>query len=433
MTTRLQRREFVKISTLAGAGYWLGASPARAANSANEKLNIAVIGVGGRGGQNLSGVSGENIVALCDVDDQRAGGAFQRFPNAKKFYDYRKMFDAMEGDIDAVVVSTPDHTHFHPALAALQRDKHLYLEKPMAHNVWECRVLTDLARKKKLATQLGVQRHTLNSVRQAVELIRAGAIGTVTDCHSWIDSRRGLPATPQEFPPVPDHLQWDLWMGPTAERKYSPAYCPYNWRFWWDYGTGETGNWGCHILDIPFWALGLVYPTRVDASGPSVDEQRTPQELSSRLAFPALGDRPAVTLHWYQSKGGPPALKELGVSGRGFNTLFVGSDGMLLAGFGSVKLLPQEKFKDYKMPDSTLPKSPGFYREWTAACRGGDPATCQFDYSGPMAETVLLANVAYRAGGGFDWDAATLTASNNPQAQALIREPYRKGWEVDVA
>jgi predicted dehydrogenase len=433
MSKRLHRRDLLK-STAAAAvdvGYWTTTSKVRA-ESPNEKLDIVCIGIGGRGGANVGGVSSQNIIGLCDVDERTGGGSFKRFPKAHKFQDYRKMLDKMEKQIDAVVVSTPDHTHFHPSIKAMQMGKHLYCEKPMAHSVWECRKMTELAKKMKIATQLGVQRHTITNMHRVVELIQAGAIGQVKEVHSWIGGSRGMPGKPTKFPAGPAHLNWDLWLGPVAMRPYSPDYCPYKWRFWWDFGTGETGNWGCHILDIPFWALGLKYPTRVDASGPEIDADRTPKAMTTSLKFPADGKRAAMTLHWYHSAGTPPIAKKLGVKTGGANNIFVGEKGVLVCGFGSRKLYPEEKFKDYEAPAKTIPNSPGFYKEWFTAIKGGQPATCNFDYSGPMAETVLLANTAYRAGGGFDWDAKNMKATGNDKAHQYLVPVFRKGWEVDI-
>ncbi len=430
MFNHLLRRDFLKSTAALGGGYWIGTSGARArgAESPNEKLNLALVGIGGRGGDNLKGVSSQNIVALCDVDESRGGKGFEQYSRAKRFQDFRKMFDAVEKEIDAVVISTPDHTHFHPTYWAFERGKHVYLEKPLAHNVWEVRKLTDMAREKKLATQLGVQRHTLPGLRKAVELIQAGAIGQVKECHAWISGNRGMPKAPTESQPVPAHLNWDLWLGPAKERAYHETYCPYGWRFWWDFGTGETGNWSCHILDIPFWALNLKYPTRVDASGPEPHPQTTPTSMTTRFEFPPEGNRGPVTLHWYH--GTPPILSQLKLDAKGANNLFIGSDGMLLAGFGQPRLLPEEKFRDYQPGESALYKSPGFYQEWFNACKGGSPASCNFDYGGPMAETALLGNAAYRAGGGFAWEHKTLTAHGTANVAKFLREEYRKGWEV---
>ncbi len=432
MPNILNRRDMLKAATVMGAGLYLGtnAESARAADSPNEKLNVAQIGIGGQGGFNLNGVKGENIVALCDVDDQRAGKAYERFPQAKKFYDYRQMFDAMEKQIDAVVVATPDHSHFYPSMMALERGKHLYCEKPMAHSVDQVRRMTDLAKKQNVATQLGVQRHTIDNMHRVVELIKAGAIGDVTEVHSWIGGSRGMPELPKGKEEVPANLKWDLWLGQAEDRPYHKTYCPYGWRFWWDFGTGEMGNWGCHILDIPFWVLDLKYPTRVDASGPEVDDRRTPKQMATHFEFPAQGKRPAVKLHWYHASKGPDILREKGLSDKGANNLFLGTEGMLLCGFGMRKLLPEDKFADDKAPDQSIPKSPGFHQEWIKAAKGGEPATCRFDYSGPLSETVLLGNAAYRAGGGFDWNAPELQVHGNPKAENYLHSHVRKGWEI---
>jgi predicted dehydrogenase len=308
--------------------------------------------------------------------------------------------------------------------------KHLYCEKPMAHSVWEVRQMTELAKSQGVATQLGVQRHTIANVHRVVEMIKSGAIGQVTEVHSWIGGTRGMPDVPTEFPPVPSHLKWDLWLGPAEERPYHPTYCPYGWRFWWDFGTGETGNWGCHILDIPFWALDLKYPGQVEGSGPPVDPDRSPRSLTTKFIFPASGNRPEVALHWYHAAQGPEILRELGLSESGNNTLFIGTEGMLLCGFGKHKLLPEDEFADYQPPPRSIPDSPGFYEEWLSACKGGEPATCSFAYSGPLTETVLLGNVAYRASASFQWDAETLSVTGNDEAARLLRTPYRNGWQV---
>lgn len=431
MAHTINRREMLRRSVTAGsAAMVLNNSILARGASPNEKLGIAVIGLGGRGSANLNGVSGENVVALCDVDDERAGKAYEKFPKAKKFYDYRVMLNEMEKRIDAVVISTPDHTHFHPAMMAMERGLHCYSEKPMAHAVSEVRAMTDLAEEKGLATQLGVQRHTIPNMHRVVELIKSGAIGKVRECHAWIGGDRGMPPLPKDFPPVPAHLKWDLWLGPAADRPYSPAYVPYNWRFWWDFGTGEMGNWGCHILDIPYWALGLKYCTKVSATGPEVDPQRTPKSMAVRYEFPARGDQPPVVLNWYHTKSGPQILKDRGISLKGANNLFIGSEGMLLCGFSSHVLLPVEKFADFERPEQTIPDSPGFYKEWIAACKGGEAATCNFDYSGPMAETVLLGNVAFRTGEAFEWNAAELKSPGCSAIDELNFPTYRKGWEV---
>jgi predicted dehydrogenase len=427
------RRRFLTTSTAIGAGYWLGtAAPARAA-SPNEKLNVACIGVGGRGSANVGGVSKENIVAMCDVDAQKAGKRFEQFDRAKKFQDFRVMLDKLDKQIDAVVISTPDHTHFHAARQAMMMGKHVYCEKPLAHSAWECRELTNIAKKMDVATQLGNQRHANAGMARTVEAVRAGVIGEIKEVYCFIGGTRGMPDAPKEFPPVPSHLNWDLWQGPVKQRAYAPAYCPYNWRFWWDYGTGETGNWGCHILDIPFWALQLKYPTRVDLDetpdASEIDPQRTPKSMKTRLEFPAEKGHGALTLHWWHGST-KEVFQKHNVSGKG-NTLFVGEKGTIVAGFDGY----QAKMNDGSQPDKpeeTIAKSPGFYNEWIGASKGGPRSSCDFvDYSGPLAESVLLANTAFRAGGGFNWNAEELKATDNANVDRYLYPEFRDGWKVD--
>ncbi len=432
MVNNITRRSFMKTAAFSVAAMKTGPAIART-RSANEKLDIAFIGIGGMGLTNFKEMRRENVVAVCDVDLERAGEAYQRFEKSQQFMDFRRMFDKMHASIDAVVISTPDHTHFHPAYMAMDLGKHVYLEKPLAHSVWENRVLTEMARSKGLVTQLGAQRHAYDNMRRVVELIKTGAIGEVAEVHSWVNSSRGMVPPRDAETPIPDTLDYDLWLGPaTIDFPYDPDVTPYGWRFFWDFGTGETGNWGCHILDIPFWALDLDYPTHVSAGGQEPHSLMTPKDFHATLDFPAKGDRQAVKLHWYQKDGGPDILRELGLPVAG-NTLFIGSDGMLLCGFKERKLLPEDKFADFEPPEPFIPESPGFRNEFINACKGDDtPPTCNFDYTGPLAEAVLLANNAFRASSGFDWDHRTMTCKDAPDAQALIRSDYREGWEVTV-
>jgi len=432
MARRMTRREAVRDTALVGVGFWIGVESGARRLGPNEKLNVACIGIGGRGESNVNGVAGENLVALCDCDDKRATAIHKKFPDVKRYKDFRKMFDELEKQIDAVVVSTPDHTHFHPALRALQAGKHLYCEKPMAHSLWETRQLTRIAREKKLATQLSTQRHAQEGMGRIVEVVKAGTIGEIREVHAWIDGDRGMADIPTEAAPVPAHLDWDLWLGPAAPRPYSPLYCPYLWRFYWDFGTGETGNFGCHVLDVPFWALDLKIPARAEGSGPPVHPVTTPRQMSTRIEFPARGSQPPVTLHWYHAKNGPPILKEKGLPSKGNVCLFLGSKGMLLTGYDKYKLYPEADFAGFQPPPKTIPKSPGFYKEWIDACKGGKPATCNFEYGGPLTETVLLGNLAYRLGEGFEWDAENLKAKGKPKADELIRPPFRDGWKVNL-
>ncbi|MGD8239869.1 MAG: Gfo/Idh/MocA family oxidoreductase, partial [Armatimonadota bacterium] len=258
MTKQMNRRTMLRDTALAGVGVWAVGRNAWAENgSPNAKLDVAVIGIGGRGRTNVNAVAGENIVALCDVDDERAGDAYEKFPKARKYYDLRRMLEEMGEQIDAVVVATPDHTHAVAAAMALRMGKHCFCEKPLTHSVNESRRLTELAQEQEVATQIGTQRHANSNVHRVVEIVRSGAIGPVRDVRVWKGGSRGMPEIPTDTPPVPAHLRWDLWLGPAPYRPYHPAYAPYKWRFWWDFGTGETGNWGCHLMDIPYWALDL--------------------------------------------------------------------------------------------------------------------------------------------------------------------------------
>lgn len=450
---RMNRRDVLKMSTLAGAGALVLTNGILAkGQSPNEKLAVACVGLGAQGDyqvRHLGKMNDVELVALCDVDDLRAGKAYENYPKAVKFYDFREMFDRMEKSFDAVTVSTPDHTHYHPVMRALRAGKHVYCEKPLAHSVAECRIIADTAREMKVATQLGCQRHAMLNMHRVVELIKSGAIGEVTEVYSWMGGERGMPALPTKTADPPSTLKWDLWLGPCpTDRRYSvnvdkdgketPTFAPYNWRFWWDFGTGETGNWACHILDIPYWALDLKYPGRVAANGPEVDPQRTPKEMHVVYDFPARGALPALKLHWSHTKN-QPCYEKYGID-RGIkdkngknvnaNNLFVGAKGMLLTGFDRHVLLPEDRFAGFEYPKPFIPDSPGFHREWVDACRGGEPATCQFGYSAPMAETAILGNTAFRAGHkSFDWDAEKLVAKNCPEVQQALKPEFRKGWE----
>ncbi len=405
----------------------------RAADSPNEKLNLAFIGVGGRGEANLKELHSQNIVAFVDVDEERGGKSFESYPSVQRFKDYRKMLDEVGSRLDGVVISTPDHTHFHPAYAAMQMGLHVYLEKPLAHNVWETRMLTNYAAKHRLATQLGCQRHAIPNMAHVVELIAAGAIGKVSQVYCWKSGNRGMPEMPTDRPPIPKTVDYDLWVGPVKNaRPYHPSICPYGWRFWWQFGSGETGNWGCHILDIPYWALGLGHADRVQASGPPVDAERSPKAMHCEFHFPTSNQGGPIKMHWDHGDPGTQLEDVTGISGlnlKGMNTCFIGEKGSLLAGFDKHQLLPEDQFKEYTVPAHTIPKSPGFHQEWVHACKGNAPATCNFDYSGPLSETVLLGNVAYRTG-DFMWNHQELSTGENTKAQALIREEYRTGWDI---
>jgi len=427
----VNRRDFLRQAGAYGAGFWAATRRGYAqGKSPAEKLTIGVVGVSGRGGANLSGVAGQTIAALCDVDDQRLGAAAQKFPQARKYHDFRRMIE--EGkDLDAVVVSTADHTHAPAAAMAIRAGKHVYCEKPLTHSVFECRTVIELAAKHKVATQMGTQIHAGSNYRRAVELVQAGAVGKIAEAHVWVGG--GYPAgdPPKDTPPCPPHLHWDLWLGPAAERPYHPTYHPGSWRKWWNFGSGHLGDFGCHYMDLAFWALGLRHPLTVEAEGPPVHPEGTPGWIIVTWTFPARGSLPPVKLTWYNGGKKPPHATDGRLGGwKGNGVLFVGEKGMLVADYDNHKLFPEADFKDYARPPRSIPESIGHHAEWIRACKERTPTTCNFDYSGTLAEAVLLGNVAYRTGKKLDWDAQALKARNCPEADRFIRREYRKGWTL---
>lgn len=439
MSKLITRREMLRTTTVA-AGVWTATgSLARAqADSPNEKLNIAGIGVGGRGAGDVNGSAHENIVALCDVDEKRAAQTFQRYPKAKQFKDFRKMLDEIHGQIDAVVIGTPDHTHAPAGVMAMKLGKHCYCEKPLTHSVYEARVMADVARENKLVTQLGTQIHAGTNYRRVVELVQSGAVGTVREVHVWLGANfKGLakptntsqPDAPSDTPPVPETLDWDLWLGPAAYRPYHPTYAPFGWRYWWNFANGQLGDFFCHYCDLAFWALKLRHPASVEAEGP-VHPESAARWTIAKQEYPARGDLPPVTLNWYNGGPYPAFVKEKKIPQWGSAVLFIGSDGMLISDYGRHQLLPEEQFADFKRPEPFVPDSIGHHREWTEACKTGGPTTCNFDYSGALTEAALLCNVALRTGKKLDWDAKNLKAIGCPEADAFIQREYRKGWTL---
>lgn len=403
--------------------------------SPNSKLNIAAIGVGGQGVTDTNGCAGENIVALCDVDSGNLARRARAFPKAKQFRDYREMFEKMADQIDAVTVSTPDHSHFPASMMAMKLGKHVYCQKPISHSVWEARKMRETAAKHKVVTQMGNHGHSWESTRQVVEIVRSGAIGTVRDVHIWTNrpiwpQGVGRPASTN----APGNIDWDLWLGPAPERPYAPGYHPFKWRAFWDFGTGALGDMGCHNMDAAFWALNLGAPTSVEAEDGERNEETAPKQSVIRYKFPARGKLPPVTLTWYDGGRQPdPGLigeKSLPANG----TILLGSKGSIAFrdwnpnGF---RLLPEDKFAGYQPPKPTLPRAPhGPYREWIDACKGGPMCLSNFDNAGPLTEMVLLGNVALRAGGRINWDAAGLQVKGRSSLNSLIKREYRKGWEV---
>ncbi|HOX55601.1 MAG TPA: Gfo/Idh/MocA family oxidoreductase [Candidatus Paceibacterota bacterium] len=429
MDHSISRRTFLKTSLLTTGGFWLATTPGFARKfSANEKLNLGVVGTINRARANINGVQSENIVAICDIDDQLLAAAQAKFPRARTYTDFRRMLG--QRDLDAVVISTPDHTHAAATMAALKSGRHVYCEKPLAHDVFEVRAVTNEARKRKVATQMGTQIHATANYRRVVELIEAGTIGLVSEVHVWCERIWEGQGRPVETPPVPAGLHWDLWLGPAPARPYHPTYHPKGWRRWWDFGGGTLGDMGCHYMDLPFWALKLRAPTKIEAEGPPPQAETTPGWLIVRYQFPARGPLPGTQLTWYNGGKLPKLIEEGKVPDWQAGVLFVGTKGMLLADYSRRRLLPEADFAGFAPPAPSIPDSIGHHEEWIAACKGGAPALCNFNYSGPLTEAVLLGNAAYRTGRSLEWNTAACKVTNTREADPFIRRRYRKGWKL---
>lgn len=453
---KISRREFLGGTAMAGAAFTIVprhvlGGPGNTAPS--DKLNVAGVGIGGMGKNNLEKVAdkGENIVALCDVDEEYAEDVFELYPKAKKYTDFRKMLEEQK-DIDAVIVATPDHTHAVITMAAIQMGKGVYVQKPLTRTIYEARKLTEAAREAKVATQMGNQGHSGDGVRLICEWIWDGAIGPVREVHAWTNRPiwpQGI-YRPREEGRVPEKLNWDLWLGPAPERPYNPVYLPRSWRGWWDFGCGAIGDMACHVLDPVFWALKPGYPTSVDASSPIIFAQwgiekntlndTPPVSAIIRYQFPARKNMPPFKLTWFDGGLMPPRPDELEPGRRMGNgksgVIFIGDKGKLMCGeYGdSPRLIPETKMKAYKQPPKTLTRIPdgsaGHEMDWIRACKGGDPACSNFDYAGPMTETVLLGNVAIRVAKKLEWDGKNMKVTNVPEANEFVHSQYREGWSL---
>ncbi len=432
MSDHLQRREFLRQAVLAGtavAAPYVVNRPQRAlaARSANEKLNIGCIGVANKGADNIKHLADENIVALCDIDSVHLGKMTERFPKATTYVDFREMLDK-EKSLDAVVVSTPDHTHAIPVVWALKRGLDVYCEKPLAHSVFECRQMRNVAAEQKAVTQMGTQIHAGDNYRRVVEIIKAGQIGPVSRVHVW-KADKIRPGARATMGNPPANVNYDLWIGPAPMRPFNVSHFHFNWRYWWDFGGGILGDFGCHYMDLPFWALDLRYPTSVQAKGEktSSGDNDVPDNMQVEYQFPARGSQPSVHLTWYHGTWRPKGSE---VYENNSAVLFEGARGRLLADYDT------RKFFMYRggppaPPEQTIPNSIGHWAEWAQACKSRGPTTCNFDYSGALAEAVLLGNVSYRAGGQkLDWDAESLVARNCPDAAQYIQRSYREGWSL---
>ena len=456
-TGQTTRRRFLKTTALATSAFSIvprhvlggpGQTPP------SEKLNIAGIGVGGMGGNNLKQCANENIVALCDVDQNYAAKTFKTFSNAKIYLDFREMLEKQK-DIDAVIIATPDHSHAVIGLAAMRAGKHVYIQKPLAHSVEEARLLTLAARDHKVITQMGNQGHSGDGTRQVCEWIGAGVIGQVREVHAWTNRPvwpQGVEVgRPKETPPVPAGLDWNRWIGPAEYRPYHPTYVPGTWRAWWAFGTGSLGDLGCHILDAPFWALKLKYPESIegcistywkglwDKEDPKMETY--PRSTIVRFQFPARENLPAVKLTWWDGGMMPPRpdgldpQEELGDSDGG--VIFLGEKGVLICScYGkNPRVFPEERMQEARKVAPSIDRIPGSMdgheKDWVRACKGGKPASSHFDFSGPLAEMVLMGNLAVRhPNRKLLWDGENMKVTNDAEANAYVRRKYRAGWSL---
>jgi predicted dehydrogenase len=449
---KASRREFLA-ATAAATIITVLPSRLLGADAPSNTLNVAKIGCGGMGGGDLDKVAecGANIVALCDVDTNELNGPRQRFPNAKCYQDFRKMFDEMPKDIDAAVVSTADVTHAIASMWAMERGKHVYCQKPLTRTVKEARLITEAASKHKVVTQMGNQGHGGGGLPATAEYIRAGAIGTVREVHVWSDRPRGWWPQPVSRPkytdPIPKNLNWDLWLGPMPNRPFvatwregpdkgKPVYHRHNWRGWFDFGAGAVGDMACHNMDPAFFCLELGAPTSVKATCPPFDKESFPAWAIMEWVFPATDKRPAVRVFWYEGgklPGRPEELepdRKMGDNG----CLFIGDKGKMMGGGWAdfCRIIPEAKMKEFPRPPETLPRSIGHYKEWVEAAKGAKivPGS-NFAYSGPMTEAILLGNIAVRyPGEELKWDAKGLRFTNKRAANRLLHYKPRKGWEL---
>jgi predicted dehydrogenase len=447
---RISRRDFMGGAAAALAftvvpGHVLAQPP-------SEKVNVAAIGAGGMGAGNTRAcaAAGANIVALCDVDWKKGDEGFSRFPEAKKYKDFRKMLDEQK-NIEAVIVATPDHFHTVAAMAAMRRGKHVYVQKPLTRLVSEARALTEAARKYKVVTQMGNQGHSGNGVRDICEWIWDGAIGEIREVHAWTNRPvwpQGIDR-PQGEDPIPATLDWDLWIGPAPMRPFKAlpdnpnesVYCPFRWRGWWDFGGGALADMACHVLDPVFWALKLKYPTSVQAESTPVNNETFPKASTVHYEFPAREGMPPVKIHWYD--GGrtpekPEALGDMKIGQAASNVLFIGSKGVLRCGeYGDdPHLFPLSLMRDYKRPPKTLKRiSTGHEGNWLEACKAGGQATSNFDYAGPFTEMVTMGNLAIRpenVGKKLLWDGEKMRVTNDEKANEYVQMHYREGWSLEM-
>lgn len=441
------RRHFISTVTAVSATAALPSSFVQAA--ATDRMKVGFIGVGGRGRGNLETIfstGSVDVAAICDVNEHSLSGASIAHPGAEKFADFRRMYDQLGDDLDAVVVSTTEHTHAYATMPALKLGKHVYCEKPLAYNIDETRRVTEAAAAAGVVTQMGTQIHAGSNYRRVVELIRSGAIGSVDEVHVWVDRAWGRQSTqdakrnndvifiqerPDETHRVPEHLNWDLWLGPAPERPYHPTYVTSpGWYRWWDFGNGTMSDLGSHFNDLPYWALELDAPRTIEAFGPPPHPEIAPATMKAVYEYPARGDRGPVRLTWYQGEMKPDIWNAGDIPQWPSGMLFVGSDGMLLTDYGKHLLLPEATFADFEPPKPFIADSIGHHQEWVAACLGTGETGSPFSYAGPLTEANHLGNVAYRVGEKITWDAKSMSCVDCPQADPFIRREPRSGWSL---
>lgn len=473
-TPKNTRRSFIKNSALAASGiaivprHVLGGTGYIAPS---DRLNMAYVAVGGRGRSHVKGTSSQNMIAFCDVDDRQAAEMYTMFPDVTRYKDFRVMLEK-EKDIEAVMIATPDHTHATVAMAAMNLGKHVYVEKPMTHNIYEARMLTETAKKRNLVTQMGNQGSSLDGTRDMAEWIEAGAIGEVTRVHCWTNRPiwpQGV-ATPKSTESVPAELDWDLWLGPAPKRDYNPAFLPFKWRGWWDYGTGALGDMGCHIIEVPFRALKLGYPEAVEASTTQVYvgdfyeadyKDSCPPSSKVHFYFPKRGNLPPVEMIWYDGGLLPKRPEELDVNEPmgdwDGGVIFEGTKGKIMCGvYGkNPTLLPTKLMNDFAKPAQSIPRVETSHQmQWVEAVKANKPESVSsgFEYAGPLTEAILMGNLAIRS---FDykvlkegkqpgywapydypgrtkllWDGANMKITNFEYANSFVRREYREGWSL---
>ncbi len=447
MTNTASRRQFIQ-TAVACTAVLTSVSHRTRAMSQNDKLNIAFVGVGGRGGGNLGEIyntGGANVYSICDVNSKHLDAQQERHPKAKRYTDFRRMMDELN-EVDAVVVSTTEHTHAFATLPALQLRKHVYCEKPLTHNITEARRIMQEAAVANVATQMGTQIHAGANYRRVVELIQSKAIGDVREAHVWTSRAWGLQSKaesdahkdivyvterPAETMQPPPDLDWDLWLGPAPSRPYHEVYFPGpKWYRWWDFGSGTMSDLGSHMNDLPFWALKLESPSTIESIGNSPHPEIAPASMTAIYEYPARGDLVPCKLVWYQGSHKPKIWNEGGIPKWDTGILFIGDKGMVLADYGKHVLLPEEKFKDFQRPAQFIPDSPGHHAEWLNAIRNGTPTGSPFSYAGLLTIANHLGNVAYRSQQKLIWDAAQMKATNCPEADRFISRKPRSGWSL---